>query len=104
MLNVRIYINKHMETFEIAVGQSRRRLKLEPQEDSRQFKIYAVDPAEDWIDYGQARDTDLSKDGYLGNIKVESETIFVFDGSAAFTGQELESIVAQVTKHPQFNP
>jgi hypothetical protein len=92
-----------METFEITVGQSHRRLRLEPQLVPRQFKIYAADPAEDWIDHGQARVADLPIDGYLGTVKVESETIFDFDGSGAFTGQELQSIAAQVTKHPDFN-
>lgn len=92
-----------MEIFEITVGQSHRRLRLEPENGEKRFKIYAADPQEDWLDHGQARETDLFANGYLGTIKVETETIFDVDGSAAFTGQELQSIAAQITRHPQFN-
>jgi hypothetical protein len=92
-----------MKPFEIAVGQSQRLLKFEPQQKANTFKIYAVDKAEDWIDYEQSRSVDLPPDGLLGTITVHSERRFDFDGPGAFTGQDLESIAAQIAKHPQFN-
>lgn len=93
-----------MEAFEISIGQSRRTLRLEPQQQPKQFKLYATDRTEEWIDHGLARDADLPPDGYLGTMKIESETVFDFDGSGTFTGEELHSIAAQVVKHPDFEP
>jgi hypothetical protein len=93
-----------MKTFEIPVGQGQRLLKFEPQEKANTFKIYAVDKAEDWIDYEQSRSVDLPPDGLLGTITVHGEHRFEFDGPGAFTGQDLSSIAAQIVKHPQFKP
>lgn len=91
-----------MKPFEITVGQSQRELRLEPQPQTNAFKIYALDAARDWIDHEQSRDVDLPEDGSLGIITVHSEKDFTFDGTGAFTGQELQSIAAQVSQHPQF--
>jgi hypothetical protein len=91
-----------MKTFEIPVGQSQRLLKFEPQEKVNTFKIYAVDRAEDWIDYEQSRSVDLPEDGLLGTITVYSEHHFDFEGVGALTGQDLSAIAAQIVKHPQF--
>jgi hypothetical protein len=91
-----------MKTFEIPVGQSQRLLKFEPQKKANTFKIYAVDKAEDWIDYEQSRSVDLPPDGLLGTITVYSEHHFDFDGAGAVTGQDLLAIAAQIVKHPQF--
>jgi hypothetical protein len=62
-----------METFEIPVGQSQRQLRFVPQGD-----------------------------GLLGTITVYDETRFNFDGIGAFTGQDLQSIAAQIVRHPEF--
>jgi hypothetical protein len=91
-----------MKSFEIPVGQSQHLLKFESQEKVNTFKIYAVDRAEDWIDREQARSVDIPTDGLLGTITVYSETHFDFDGVGAFTGQDLQSIAAQIAAHPQF--
>ena len=91
-----------MKTFDLQVGQSQRLLKFEPQETANTFKIYAVDKAEDWIDYEQARSVDLPADGLLGTITVHSAHHFDFDGAGALTGQDLQSIAAQIVEHPQF--
>jgi len=91
-----------MKTFALRVGQSQRLLKFEPQEKVNTFKIYAVDKAEDWIDYEQSRSVDLPIDGSLGTITVYSEHHFDFDGPGALTGQDLLAIAAQIVKHPQF--
>ena len=92
-----------MKTFEITVGQSQRLLKFEPQQKANTFKIYAVDKAEDWIDHEQSRSVDLPADGLLGTITIHGEHQFEFDGPGTFTGQDLESIAAQIIRHPQFN-
>jgi len=91
-----------MKTFDLQVGQSQRLLKFEPQETANTFKIYAVDKAEDWIDYEQARSVDLPADGLLGTITVYTARHFDFDGVGALTGQDLQSIAAQIVEHPQF--
>ena len=91
-----------MKSFEIPVGQGQRLLKFEPQQKENTFKIYAVDKAEDWIDYEQSRSVDIPPDGLLGVITVYSEHHFDFDGPGAFTGQDLLAIAAQIVKHPQF--
>jgi hypothetical protein len=91
-----------METFEIPVGQSQRLLRFEPQQAVNTFKIYAVDKAEDWIDHEQSRSVDLPPDGLLGIITVHGERRFDFEGAGALTGQDLSSIAAQISKHPEF--
>ena len=91
-----------MKTFDLQVGQSRRLLQFEPQEKSNIFKIFAVDKAEDWIDYEQSRSVDIPQNGLLGTITVHNEHHFEFDGGGALTGQDLQSIVAQLVQHPQF--
>lgn len=91
-----------MKPFELPVGQSRRLLKFEPQEKANSFKIYAVDKAEDWLDYEQSRSVDLPGDGLLGTLTVHNEHHFEFDGAGALTGQDLQAIAAQIVKHPQF--
>jgi hypothetical protein len=91
-----------MKDFIIPVGQSRRELKFIPQEKQNTFKIYAVDPAEDWLDHEVQRSVDIPEDGLLGTITVHSETRFEFDGAGAFTGQDLQSIAAQISRHPAF--
>ncbi len=91
-----------MEDFEITAGETRRRLKLQPQEQANTYKIYAADPAEDWLNYQQARSADTPADGVLGTITVKGEKDFDFNGIGAFTGQDLQSIAAQVVLHPSF--
>lgn len=91
-----------METFEIPVGQSQRQLRFVPQEKLNTFKIYAVDKAEDWLDHEVQRSVDIPQDGLLGTITIFDEGRFDFDGTATFTGQELQSIAAQVVRHPEF--
>ncbi len=91
-----------METFEIPVGQSQRLLRIEPQAGNA-FRIYAVDKAEDWLDEEMARSVDVPEDGLLGTITVKGEKDFNFDGTGAFTGQDLQSIAAQIVRHPDFN-
>lgn len=93
-----------MESFEIPVGQGQRRLRLVPAQDAHTFKVYAVDPAEDWLDYQQARSVYVPADGLLGTITIRGEKDFTFDGVGAFTGQDLQSIAAQVVRHPEFSP
>ena len=90
-----------METLELTIGQSRRQLRLIPRTEQT-FDIYAVDKAEDWLDHERARQVDLPEDGRLGTITVRTERDFDFDGVGAFTGQELQSIAAQLTRHPSF--
>ncbi|MDF2431490.1 MAG: hypothetical protein JWP44_1121 [Mucilaginibacter sp.] len=92
-----------MKMFEIRVGQSQRLLKFEPQDQKNTFKIYAADPADDWIGYEQARSVDLPADGLLGTITVHSEHHFEFNGAGALTGQDLSAIAAQIVRHPQFS-
>ncbi|MDN3549991.1 hypothetical protein [Mucilaginibacter aquaedulcis] len=91
-----------MKAFEIRVGQSQQLLRFEPQEKTNTFKIYAVDKAEDWLNREQARSVDIPPDGLLGLITIHSAHHFEFDGPAAFTGQDLSSIAAQIVQHPQF--
>jgi len=91
-----------MKPFDLQVGQSQRLLKFEPQETANTFKIYAIDKAEDWLDYEQARSVDLPPDGLLGTITIHSAHHFDFDGAGALTGQDLQSIAAQIVEHPQF--
>ncbi|MDB5018470.1 MAG: hypothetical protein JWQ84_3302 [Mucilaginibacter sp.] len=91
-----------MKAFDIPVGQSQRLLRFEPQQAVNTFKIYAVDKAEDWIDYEQSRSVDVPPDGLLGTITVHSEHHFDFEGVGALTGQDLSGIAAQIAKHPQF--
>jgi hypothetical protein len=91
-----------METFEIAIGQSHRQLRLQPQGANGAYHIYAVDRAEDWINHEQARSVDVPADGLLGTITVRSDKDFDFDGVGAFTGQDLLSIAAQVVLHPSY--
>jgi len=91
-----------MKTFEIRIGQSQRLLKFEPLSQTNKFKVYAVDKAEDWLDYEQSRSVDIPEDGLLGIITVHSEHKFEFDGAGALTGQDLSSIAAQLSHHPQF--
>lgn len=91
-----------MKAFEIRVGQSQRLLKFEPREENNKFNVYAVDRAEDWIDYEQSRSVDIPPGGLLGTITVYSEHHFDFDGAGAFTGQDLAAMAAQIVKHPQF--
>jgi hypothetical protein len=93
-----------MKAFELPIGQSRRRLRLEPREQTGTFKIYAADPAEDWIDHEQFRSVDIPPDGLLGIISVRDETDFDFEGPGAFTGQDLQSLAAQIVRHPAFKP
>jgi hypothetical protein len=78
-----------MKAFEIHVGQGQRLLKFEPQDKVNQFKIYAADKAEDWIDYEQSRSVDVPQDGQLGTITVYNDHHFDFDAPGAFTGQDL---------------
>ena len=85
-----------METLEIKVGQSQRGLRLEPLQRPDTFKIFALDPTEDWFDHERPRQVDLPEDGSLGQITVRGETDFDFEGAGAFTGQELQSIAAEV--------
>lgn len=66
------------------------------------FKIYAVDKAEDWLDHEVQRSVDVPEDGLLGTITIYDETRFNFDGIGAFTGQDLQSIAAQIVRHPDF--
>jgi hypothetical protein len=91
-----------METFEIPVGQSQRHLRFVPQDEPNTFKIYAVDKAEDWLDREEQRSVDLPEDGLLGVITVHDKGRFEFDGAGAFTGQDLQSIAAQIVLHPAF--
>lgn len=91
-----------MDTFEIPVGQSQRLLRVETTAHNRTYKIYAADKAEDWLDEEQARSVDIPADGLLGTITVKGEKEFTFDGSSAFTGQDLQSIAAQIVRHPSF--
>lgn len=91
-----------METFEVAVGQSQRQLRIEPQGTNNVYKIFAVDPALDWIDHEQARSVDVPEDGLLGTITVRSERDFDFDGVAAFSGNEVLGIAAQIVRHPSY--
>jgi hypothetical protein len=91
-----------MESFEIQVGQGQRRLRIEPAQDTNTFKIYAADPAEDWLDYEQSRSIDVPDDGVLGTLTVKSEKDFEFNGIGAFTGQDLQSMAAQIVLHPDF--
>jgi hypothetical protein len=91
-----------METFEVAVGQSQRQLRVEPQAANNVYKIYAVDPALDWIDHEQARSVDVPENGLLGTITVRSERDFDFDGVAAFSGNEVLGIAAQIVRHPSY--
>jgi hypothetical protein len=91
-----------MEDIEIAVGQSQRRLRLKPQQNNL-YQIFAVDPAEDWLSYQQARSVDTPADGVLGTLTIKSEKDFEFDGIGAFTGQDLQSMAAQIVRHPSFN-
>jgi YD repeat-containing protein len=91
-----------MRSFDLRAGQSQRLLRFEPQEKSNIFKIFAVDKAEDWIDYEQSRSVDVPQDGLLGTITVHNEHRFEFDGEGALTGQDLQSIAAQIVQHPQF--
>jgi hypothetical protein len=91
-----------METFEVAVGQSQRQLRVEPQAANNVYKIFAVDPALDWIDHEQARSVDVPENGLLGTIIVRSERDFDFDGVAAFSGNEVLGIAAQIVRHPSY--
>ena len=91
-----------METFEIPVGQSQRQLRFVPQEAVNTFKIYAVDKAEDWLDHEIQRSVDIPEDGLLGTITIYDEGRFDFDGAGTFTGQDLQSIAAQIVRHPEF--
>jgi hypothetical protein len=91
-----------METFEVAVGQSQRQLRVEPQAANNVYKIFAVDPALDWIDHEQARSVDVPENGLLGTITVRSEHDFDFDGVAAFSGNEVLGIAAQIVRHPSY--
>jgi len=91
-----------METFEVAVGQSQRQLRVEPQAEHNVYKIYAADPALDWIDHAQARSVDVPEDGLLGTITVRNERDFDFDGVAAFSGNEVLGIAAQIVRHPSY--
>ena len=91
-----------MKTFEIPVGQSQRMLRFIPQEKPNTFKIYAADKAQDWLDREVQRSVDLPGDGALGVITVHDEGRFEFDGPGAFTGQDLQSIAAQIVRHPEF--
>ncbi|HEY9002772.1 MAG TPA: hypothetical protein VIM89_15560 [Mucilaginibacter sp.] len=91
-----------METLEITIGQSKRGLCLEPQEQPNTFKIYALDPVQDWFEHERPRNVDLPVDSCLGTITVRDETDFDFEGAGAFTGQEMQSIAAQVSLHPLF--
>ncbi|GAB2703764.1 hypothetical protein GCM10027037_32060 [Mucilaginibacter koreensis] len=93
---------KMMEDFEIAVGETQRRLKVQAQ-GGNTYQIYAVDPAEDWLNYQQARSVDTPADGVLGTITVKGEKDFEFNGIGAFTGQDLQSMAAQIVRHPSFN-
>jgi len=91
-----------MKPFDLQVGQSQRSLRFEPQQTANTFKIYPVDKAEDWLDYEQPRSVDLPPDGLLGTITVHNAHHFHFDGAGALTGQDLQSIAAQIVEHPQF--
>jgi hypothetical protein len=86
-----------MKTLEIMVGQSQRGLRLEPQQCPGTFKIFALDPIQDWFDHERPRQVDVPEDGCLGQITVRSETDFDFEGAGAFTGQELQSVAAQIS-------
>jgi hypothetical protein len=92
-----------MEKFEITIGQSRRGLRLEQQQNANTFKLFAADPVDDWFGYERPRSVDIPADGCLGTITVRGENDFDFEGAGAFTGQELQSIAAQVTRHPLIN-
>ena len=91
-----------METFEVTIGQSQRKLRVEPQAETGNYKIFAVDPTQDWIDHEQARSVDIPLDGLLGTITVRSEHDFNFDGVGSFSGQDLLGIAAQIVLHPSF--
>jgi hypothetical protein len=91
-----------METFEIPVGPSQRLLKIEPQGANHTYKIFASDPALDWIDHELARSVDVPADGLLGTITVRSERDFDFDGVGAFSGDEILGIAAQIVRHPSY--
>jgi hypothetical protein len=91
-----------MKTFEIPVGQSQRMLRFIPQEKTNKFKIYAVDKEQDWFDREVQRSVDLPGDGLLGTITIHDEGRFEFEGPGAFTGQDLQSIAAQIVRHPDF--
>ena len=92
-----------MKTFELRVEQRRRRLQLEPQQDIHTFKIFAADPVQDRLDHERPRSVDMSEEGCLGTMTVRGENDF-FDVAGALTGQELQSIAAQVIYHPSFHP
>jgi hypothetical protein len=91
-----------METFEIPVGQSQRQLRFVPQETANTFNIYAVDKAEDWLNHAMQRSANIPEDGLLGTITVSDEGRFDFNGIGTFTGQELQSMAAQIVRHPDF--
>ncbi|HWD88946.1 MAG TPA: hypothetical protein VG367_12515 [Mucilaginibacter sp.] len=91
-----------MRTFEIPVGQTQRLLRFVPQEEANTFKIYAADKEQDRLDRGVQRSVDLPGDGLLGIITVHDEGKFEFEGPGAFSGQDLQSIAAQIVRHPQF--
>ena len=92
-----------MEVFEIAIGQSRRRLTIEPGAQENSFRIYAADKAEDWLNDEQARSVDIPAGGLLGTITLKGEKNFEFDGTGAFTGEDLQSIAAQIIRHPSYH-
>jgi hypothetical protein len=91
-----------MESFEIPIGPSQRRLKIEPQPQTGTYKIYAADPIADWMEHEQTNMVDLPADGLLGSITIRAEHDFDFDGAGVFSGDEVLGIAAQLVRHPSF--
>lgn len=88
-----------MNTFEIQVGQSHRSLRIEPQDAKGAYKIFAADKYQDWVDHERPRMIDMPEDGFLGTITVRSAKDFDFDGTGAFTGNEMLSIAGQIIQY-----
>jgi hypothetical protein len=83
-----------MEAFELSVGESKRRVSVRPGQQKATFKLFAAD--EDWIDHEQSPAAELPVGSLLGMIRLRDETDFDFEGHAAFTGQDLQRIAAQI--------
>jgi len=85
-----------VKTIKLTVSQTHRQVKVVPGNEKGTFKLYATGRAEDWINHEQSPSVDLPPDSLLGIIRVRDETDFDFEGSGAFTGQDLQNLAAQI--------
>jgi hypothetical protein len=93
-----------MEKFEVQIGPGPRELVIEAEENHseqpKRFRILSKNRTDEWLERGAIGD--VPKDNLLGVISLSSEKDFLFEGDESFSGDDLLTIAAQITRHPSF--